>query len=187
MRRHGNRAQIGEQPELLANLQEADFWSCLRVRIVPLRTTDGTEQHRLRSPASCQSLLRQRVAELVDRTAADRAGRELKRMPEFPGDCDEDTLTLSDHFRTNPVTGEQHDLSLHCESPFQKEDDIPRDRTVRESPNTEQVAGDCQCRPGADRHHFQIGSCTRVGCQGRLSVWGHAGMVSPRTRIRRSE
>src|ERR1700677_4075958 len=109
----GDRPQVGEEPQLLANLEQPRLGPRFGPRIVPLRPADGTQQDGLRRTALGKGPLRQRIAKLIDRAAADRTRDELKGVPKPLGHPPQHALSLRDNLRTNPVAGEQHNLGVH--------------------------------------------------------------------------
>ena len=46
------------------------------------------------------------IAAVIDRTATDQMGAEAECVAELSADLQQNPFTLSDNFRTNPVTGE---------------------------------------------------------------------------------
>src|SRR5580700_6349715 len=101
----GDRPQVGEKSQLFANLEQPRLGPSLRPRIVPLRPANRTQQDCLRRAALNQRALRQRIAELIDRTAADRAGHEVEAMAKPLSYAPQHALGLGDDLRSDPVAG----------------------------------------------------------------------------------
>ena len=77
-----DRAQIGEQSERLAQLQQSLFGPHGGVRIGPLRTADGAQQDRVRASTQGERRVRQRFSRGVDGGTAEERGLESKGMAE---------------------------------------------------------------------------------------------------------
>ena len=109
--------KIRKELQLFANLQQPRFRPSLRTRVVPLWPAHRAEQYRLRTLTCRSRLIWQCAACCVDRTASDQARFKFKQMPELSSHGIQRSLSFGDHFRPNTVTGQQHNLRVHC-SPF---------------------------------------------------------------------
>ena len=70
-RMHAHRAQVGEHLERGAQPEQAGAGALVTGEVVPFRSADGAEQHRVRGPGRRQALRGQRCARLVDGAATD--------------------------------------------------------------------------------------------------------------------
>mgnify|MGYP007089163731 CR=1 FL=1 len=111
------RAQIGEQAEILAKTQKAGFGTNIVGDRVPLRATDGAEDHGVRGLRQIHRRLRDRdLVRIIGRTA-DEAFFALEAGELFLVQPRDDVLDLGHHLGTDAVAGQKkklvrrHDLS----------------------------------------------------------------------------
>ena len=102
------RPEIAKEPEPLPKLQKTGLRSFFRREKIPGRdadlSSDRSHQHRVRSSAFLEGLLRQRLSEAIDRRAAHEKLPELKMMTVERGDPEKYLPCLPDDFRTDPVS-----------------------------------------------------------------------------------
>src|SRR5262249_46465537 len=112
-----DRPQVGVDAEAPAQAEECLLGPHARLGIVPLRTADGAEQHRVGGPRAVELGGRQRLAGGVDGGAADHAGAEgepdvvarhhgLEHGDGFPG-----------HLGSDAIAREQRDGRLLSHGP----------------------------------------------------------------------
>ena len=96
-----------EQPLLRAHL---------RARIVPTRTSDGAQEHRVGLAARLERPDGQRLPRRVDRDAADRMLLEDELVPEQRRHRRQGRLPLANDLRTDAVPGKKNNDSFHAAS-----------------------------------------------------------------------
>jgi len=108
-----HRAQVGEQVEVLAQLEQALLRADRRGGVGPLRPADRAEQHGVGALAGGQRVVGERVPYGVDGAAAHHAFVVGEGVPVALGDAVEHAPRLRDDLRADPVAGESHDRCLH--------------------------------------------------------------------------
>ncbi len=110
---HAHRTQVSEHAHALAQPQQSLLGAHLGLRVIPLGAAHCAQQNRIRSLAIRQGFVGQGCAVTVDRTAADELSVEYQvgalRFCRFGQSPDR----LADHFRADPVSGQQYDLKIH--------------------------------------------------------------------------
>src|SRR5690606_31151586 len=105
--------------ERLADAEQTLLRPHLRVRVVPLRATDGTEQHGIGRPRGLDILLTQGSAVLVDGATAEQAIVEIEGIAALIRDGLQHATRLTHHVRPDAVSGEHDDgILLRHDPPF---------------------------------------------------------------------
>ncbi len=104
-----DRAQVREQMQTLAQREQSLFGTNPGLRIGPLRSAHGAEQHRVSRAAGGQRLCRQRALHRVDSSAADEVFSENEVVTEARGDCLQRANAFARYFRTDAVAAEDDD------------------------------------------------------------------------------
>ena len=107
-----NRPQVGKQAELFTDLQQAGLGSGLRRGVVPLWTTDRTEQHCVAGLTCVDRCLWQWITALVNRNSPHQMRLEGKLVTESLGNAFQDTTSLLDNFGTDAVTGQENNVGF---------------------------------------------------------------------------
>src|SRR5216683_1282383 len=110
-----DRTQVGVQLQLLAQAEQPLLRTHRRVR-VPLRPSDGPEEHRVRAPAQGKRLRGQRRACLVHRHSADERFLQLETMPAARRDRLQHAHALRDHLGPDAVSAQDRDQRSHAAS-----------------------------------------------------------------------
>ena len=111
-----HRAQVGVQPQRLADRQQALFGADLGVRVGPLRAADRAEQDGVCLAARLQRSGRQRLAVAIDGDAPDIVFLEPEGVTETGGDGLQHRHGGGGDFRTDAVTRQYDNLSVHVHS-----------------------------------------------------------------------
>jgi hypothetical protein len=103
------RPQVGVETQLAANLQERGLRTLRRRGGIEGRITDRSEQDAVGGAGGDQRLVGQRRQSLLQRDAADDAGREREVMMVPIRDGAQNPLRGGDDFRTDAVAREKED------------------------------------------------------------------------------
>ena len=108
-----HRAQVGEQAEMLAKLQQAALrlYACRWVG--PFGSADSAEQDGVSRLAEGDCLGRQGIARFVDRKAADQPFNKGELMAMLGGDVRQQISRLPYHFGPDAVTGQYRYRRFH--------------------------------------------------------------------------
>ena len=116
---HLHRAQVGEQAEPLAQAQQSLLRPLLGRGVVPLGSTDGTEQHCVRGAAQVQGRVRQWAADRIDGGAADEplaSVQELVALARHPKFVGIGETGLDYHYTGETKAIQQESLRIHIEA-----------------------------------------------------------------------
>src|SRR5581483_1517164 len=103
---HPHRAQVGVEPEALAQPQKSQLGTHGRARVVPLGTADGAEQHRVGGAAGVELAGGQGGASGVDGGAADEVLGALHLEAVAQPDLVDDGEPRLHHLGADAVSGE---------------------------------------------------------------------------------
>ena len=112
-RMHGDRAQIGEQPQRLANAEQSLLRPHLCRWIIPLRAAHRAQQDRVGSAAQRQRVIRQCRAGRIDGAAADARFRQGQGMPEALSHRLQHAHAFRRHLRTDAVARQDYNGNIH--------------------------------------------------------------------------
>jgi hypothetical protein len=108
-----HRTQVGVKAQCLAQGEQALFRAHAGVRVRPLRPAHRTQQYGIGVLAGVQRLLRQRRAAGINGGAANQVMLEVEAMAEVACHRSQHVNGGCGDFRTNAVTGQDNDFSMH--------------------------------------------------------------------------
>ena len=108
------RAQIGEQPQRLAQVQQPLLGSQPDLGICPLRAADSAEQDSIGGTAGIERLGWERRALTVERRAPDEVFVNLYPQPTMRAHRPQRARRLCGHLRTDPVARKRDDRQRQC-------------------------------------------------------------------------
>ena len=113
-----HRAQVGIQPQALADSEQPLFDTGSTRVCFPFRASNGRQQHSIGGTGRFQRFRRQRLPRRVNRGAPDKGLRAIERNAEALADPREHLLRLGHDLRPNAVTGKQANVEpfLHAYS-----------------------------------------------------------------------
>ena len=107
------RAQIAEQPQLGADLQQAALGTNGRIDGVPLRSADGAQQDGVSGTSTLQGLIGQRHAVLVDSRTTELVVAQLEAQLKLVIGQLQHLDRLGHDFRANTIARENQNLFGH--------------------------------------------------------------------------
>ena len=104
------RAQIGEQPEVLAQAQQARFRANVIGHLVPFGATHRAKQHGVRGHGKRHMIFRDRLAMGIIGTAANQAAGRFESGDALGIEPGDDVLDFLHHFRADAVAWKQEQI-----------------------------------------------------------------------------